>query len=197
MITKYQLFNVGGNDLGQPGDFPASLGSAERFDAESLADLSWTDPELGFQNKGLRAVEVEDPPEVVAADLERRKATAYQALNLNYDARFEGGFPWAFGEVAETLQMRDRDQVNWLVFKDTCNDGINAGLGEVNCPQPIRVTSNVEYTVTYQQGWLIMSAMKVWGGAQMRQLWAKRDAIRLAADVAALEAIDLNDWPNV
>lgn len=119
------------------------------------------------------------------------KELKLQQLQWSYEAAFGQGFPVTIQGHAETLQMRDKDQVNWLIFKDTCNEGLAVGADAVTVPQPIRCTSNAEYDVTFAEGAQIMRDMKVWGGTMMRQLWAKKDAIENAANRDALNAVDL------
>lgn len=124
-------------------------------------------------------------------DLDCLKASCLAALKEAYETAFGGGFPVNIEGNNETLQMRPNDQVNWLIFKDTCNDAIMAGIGDTDCPQPLRCTSNAEYVVTFNEGAQIMRDMKVWGGSLMRQLWLKKDEINSAADRESLAAIEL------
>lgn len=132
-------------------------------------------------------------PPVPLDDLKAAKLADLLAL---YQAKYDLGFAYEFEGVTETLQMRPQDLVNWLAFKDTCNDGIAAGFGAAPCPQNIRVTSNAEYTVSFAEGAAVMTALKAYGGGLLARQWALKDQIRSAPSAEALADIDiLAGWP--
>lgn len=125
-----------------------------------------------------------------------RVAAKQAALDAEFARRIEAGYPCAPSGVAETLQMRDGDKANWLTYKDACQDGIDAGLGDTVSGLPIRCTSNAMYGLTNNQGKALMQAARAWYAQAMGHHWQLGAAIGAAADDAALNAIDVTaGWP--
>ncbi len=168
-------------DVGEPSDLPTDL---QGLTPESLADLSWCSVE-DYAGIGFVSVEVLDMPSMIADKL--------AMLKLEYARRFEGGYPFEIEGKAEVLQMRQADLINWLVFKDSCDDMIAAGAGDVPAPLRLRCSSNNAYIVTANRGREIIQGMRAYGAGLLSILWAKKDAISAATSVAELDAISVTD----
>jgi hypothetical protein len=168
-------------DVGEPLDLPADL---RGLTPESLADLSWCSVQ-SYAGMGFFPVEVFDIPAL--------KAEKLGQLKLEYARIFDGGYPFEIEGKAEVLQMRQADLINWLVFKDSCDDMIAAGAGDVPAPLRIRCSSNNAYIVTANRGRQIIQGMRAYGAGLLSILWAKKDAISAATSVAELEAVSITD----
>jgi hypothetical protein len=172
---------VQNQDIGVPENLPADL---EGLSAESLADLSWCAVEA-YAGMGFVPVEVFDMPALIAVKLE--------LLKQEYARVFEGGYPFQIEGHDEVLQMRQADLINWLVFKDSCDDMIAAGGGNMPAPLRIRCTSNNTYTVTAAKGREIILGMRAYGARLLSILWDKKDAIKAATNVTELGAVSVTD----
>jgi hypothetical protein len=99
----------------------------------------------------------------------------------SYEAVLGRGFPVTLDGIAETLQLRnDDDKINWLTFKDACQDMIDLGLGVATNPMPLRCTSNGQHFVTADAGKAMTQGLRTWAGAVMRRGWAIKDMIDAA-----------------
>lgn len=186
---KYQRFQVSNQaKIGTPGPLPSELVG---LDAQALADLSWTDPALGYKGQGFVFV-----PETIG----ERAAAKLAGANLQYSVRFANGFPCIIKGEAETLQLRENDQLNWLIYKDSCDDAIAAGQGDQTAVLPLRTTANRLHALTANEGRALMLALRVFGAGLLMRHWLLKDAIAAAVeanDSAALEAIDPGaGWPT-
>jgi hypothetical protein len=182
---RYQRKDLAtGSNIGGLAFLPPEL---QGLRLDLLADLSWLDPQLGYKGQGFFPVEqrLEDAKEVKAAQIE-----------LAFTTRFANGFPCVIGGNTETLQMRPADQVNWLIFKDACDDNIAAGDGSAQNPLPLRTASNNEYSLTNVQGRNLMVALRTYGAGLLRRHWLLKDANKNATTEQEVQAIDVSaGWP--
>lgn len=141
-------------------------------------------------------IELEPVP---LAELKASKRLELQAV---YDTKLAVGFPHTFtvnGETfEETLQCRnEHDRTNWIGLLLKCQMALSMGAGEAPCELPLRVTSNANYQLTYNETFTLMVALLGWAAAMLGASFAHKDAIDGAADAAALAAIDLEaGWPS-
>lgn len=172
---------VQNQDIGTPENLPADL---RGLDAASLADLSWSSVEA-YAGIGFVPVEVFDVPALISAKLD--------LLGQEYKRIFDGGYPLVIEGQNEALEMRPEDLINWLVFKDSCDDFAAAGLGDQILPLRIRCKSTNSYSVTANQGRQIIQGMTAYGAQLLSILWAKKDAINAATTPAELDAVSVTD----
>lgn len=185
MTKFYQRYQIATDTLiGVPGPLPGELVG---LDDATLLDLSWADPLLGYRGQGFHLVDV---------PIDQIQARALAAAKLQHDQRFLAGFPLTIQGQAETLQMRPEDLINWLVFKDSCQDAIDANQGNAQSMLPLRTTDNSEYVLTYNDGKKTMIAMRAYGAMLMRNHWLLKDAINRAKSQAEVDAVDVSaGWP--
>lgn len=134
-----------------------------------------------------------------SAVLTELKNTRINQVRAKYEELLDAGFPHNFGTeeepVWETLQCRhELDRTNWLALKDACLDAVMAGMGDQVAALPIRCTSNNMYYKTYNEIIQILAALRGWAAMLQGIEWAKKDAIRSAATIAEVEAIDPFDF---
>lgn len=176
--------------------------SAEEREAKGLVLI--VEPEeipTGVRVLGTELVDIEGVPHrqylVEAFGFDDARHAKAAAIAAAYAEVIAGGFPHTFSETAETLQVRPNDLTNWLALKDSCNDAITAGQGADLCPLPIRVTSNVEYALTFAQAADLMRDLRTWVAAVLAVFWAKKDLVAAAEDLSDLAAIDpAAGWPS-
>lgn len=170
-------------DVGEPSDLPDDL---QGLTPESLADLSWCSVE-DYAGMGFFPVEVFDIPAL--------KAEKTSLLEQEYARRFEGGYPLVIDGQAEVLDTRQHDLINWLVFKDSCDDMVDAGFGDSPVPFRIRCASGNTYIVTANRGREIIQGMRAYGAGLMSVLWTKKNQVSDATTVAELDAVSVtNGW---
>lgn len=184
-----------GVPAGEPGDLPLELiGLA----LESLADLSWVDPALGFSGVGF--VEMEPEPAVAEAVLTSARAERRLELIASYEARYAEGCFHDFGgpgasRILSVQAARDEDRINWLTLADMVRDGRDAGAGSALMPLPIRTTDDSMVRITFDQGKAMLDRIRAWGGAMLAELWRRKDLLAAAATAEEVQAVLLNDWP--
>ena len=170
-------------DVGEPLDLPADL---QGLTPESLADLSWCSVE-NYAGMGFFPVEVFDIPAL--------KAKKASLLDQEYARRFGAGYPLVIEGQAEVLDTRQHDLINWLVFKDSCDDMVDAGFGDSPVPFRIRCASGNTYIVTANRGREIIHGMRAYGAGLMSVLWTKKNQVSAATTVAELDAVSItNGW---
>ena len=185
MAQLYQKRDlIADRNVGEPGPLPTDL---QGLSDDDLANLSWTDGSLGYTGFGFFPVTVYN----FAAD----RAARRQAADVQFMVRFGQGFNVVIEGVAENLQMRPTDLVNWLTFKDACDDAIDAGFGDYEAEMPVRCTSNREYVLTNDQGRALMIALRSYGASLMKNKWRIFKAYDAATTKAQLDAVDVS-WPS-
>lgn len=134
----------------------------------------------------------------VEFDLPGSQAGMLNDLGARYQALLNQGFPATIDGATCFLQLRDADdKVNWLTFKDACEDQIAAGGGDVVMPMTLRDGANVDHTITANAGRSLAMAMRTWGAAAMANSWRLKDLITNAATKDDLAAVDLSSgWPS-
>lgn len=172
------------SDVGQAGALPADL---QGLATETLTDLEWTAEELGYRGFGFVPV-----VDIAAAKDEKRAALARQR-----NAIFRSGWTHDFGAAGtHTLDLRNADdKANWtlLLIKTQGMIAANAGAS----PTTIRTAANETASVTAAQANATMVAFLGWGEAVLAHKWALEEAINEAADIAALDAVDIEaGWPG-
>ena len=172
---------VQNQDIGTPENLPADL---RGLDAASLADLSWCSVEA-YAGIGFVPVEVFDMPALISEKL--------GLLEQEYKRIFDLGYPFVIEGQNEALEMRPEDLINWLVFKDSCDDFVAAGIGDQPLPLRMRCKSTNSYSVTANQGRQIIQGMRAYGAQLLAILWVKKDAINAATTPAELDAVSITD----
>ncbi len=127
-------------------------------------------------------------------DLKARLADQTQA---RCDALLTGGYRPPTGPLAgQTLQLRNNlDRTNWLTSQAAYGAAVAAGAGAVS-GATFRTAENITTVMTYAEGLVVLLDMAAWGASVYAACWAIKDAIAGAADIAALEAVDLETgWP--
>lgn len=181
MAILWQKRNLVTNaDIGTPNNLPFELEGLDEF---ALSNLSWCTI-VEYSGMGFFPVEVFDMPALIEQKLRQ--------LNQAYKIVYDFGFSFEIKGNNEVLQMRQHDLINWLVFKDSCDDMIAEGLGNVITPLCIRCTSNKAYAVTANEGRAVMLALRAYGASLLAQLWAKKDLIEAAKTPEELAAISIN-----
>lgn len=129
--------------------------------------------------------------------LEERKAAKLAAINIRLDIILTGGFTVPFGAMTgKVLQTRNlEDRTNWLVSQASYSAAVAAGQGAVEGAK-FRTAENETFTLSYADGLAVLLAMSAWGAAAMDNSWSLKDAVALAEDETALDAIDIEaGWP--
>lgn len=179
----YQRVNARtGAPIGKPQRLPEELAGLAQ---ESLADLSWVDPALGFTGVGFVPAR---PPLGEQAEAKRAQVRAA------FGAAMLAGFPVP-GHPGERLQLRnENDRTNWLTLQGRCEKRIRQNRGGDPCTLPVRSQANTMLRgMTFQRTADLMDALLDWGAANMANKWALDDAISDALeadDQAALDAVD-------
>lgn len=127
------------------------------------------------------------------------KADKKAAVMTYRDAIFnEGGYTVTSGVMAgQVLQCRTygEDRTNWLTSQGAYKAAIDAGQGTV-VGAKFRTKANVNFDLTYDEGYGVILAMSAWGALVVARAWDLSDQVRDAPDAAALDAIDITDgWP--
>lgn len=175
---------------------PMTYGNFLSVDGETVhfaycLDL-WSDAELAAEG----IVRSADPPPSIA-DVANQKRRQLQAI---YDGKRQR-FAYTLDGTPEYLQLRDNtnDSRNWLILQRRADKAIAAGQGAATCPMKVRVESNAEYSLTFQEISDMLEAMENGGMQLMGASWAHKNAIdaaEAAQDRAALVAMDFaTGWP--
>lgn len=132
---------------------------------------------------------------VLSAALDERKVSARAGVETIYNSKLEVGFVADLPNGQATFQIRVKDQPNWLTAKALYQDAIAAGQGSAAGARMRDVTDAI-HLLTFDQANAVLADMASYGAALMGANWALKDAIKAAASVADLEAIDLTaGWP--
>ena len=131
--------------------------------------------------------------------LAETKAAKKAAVMAYRDSIFnDRGYTVETGVMAgHVLQCRTtgEDRTNWLTSQGAYKAAIDAGAGAV-IGAKFRTKANVNFDLTYDEGYAVILAMAAWGSLVVARAWALSDLIEDAADHAALDAIDIAvDWP--
>jgi len=141
-------------------------------------------------------------PEEVAAltpSLSEAKAAKKAAVMAHRDSIFnDGGYAVTTGTMAgQVLQCRTygEDRTNWLTSQGAYKALIDSGQGTL-VGAKFRTKANINFDLTYDEGYAVILAMAAWGSLVVARAWALCDLIDAAEDHAALDAIDITaDWP--
>lgn len=136
------------------------------------------------------------PPDVALA-LAKRWRTA--EVNALLSARFAFGFPVSGTGTdmdGERLQVRNNeDRTNWLASESAYKDAVAAGMGAMTGAL-FRTAANNNFEMTFAQGLAVLGGMRAWAFALMSASWTLKDAVKAAADMTELAAIDIEaGWP--
>jgi hypothetical protein len=129
--------------------------------------------------------------------LEDMKAEKRAAINAKLNAVLTGGYTVQSGAMAgKVLQTRNlEDRTNWLTSQASYSIAVAQGAGAVE-GATFRTADNLTFTMSYAEGLAILMAMAAWGAAAMNNSWTLKDAVAVAVDQAALDAIDIDaGWP--
>ena len=134
-----------------------------------------------------------------AAQLPAMKDAKAALVAIERDQRVYGGFTVPVQVSAamggKVLQTRPSDARNWLTSQCAYMAAVSQGFGAVMGAN-FRDDDNKTTTVSYLEAMQILLAMAAWGAAIYARSWALKDAIAAAADLAALDAIDVEaGWP--
>ncbi|MQT13630.1 DUF4376 domain-containing protein [Segnochrobactrum spirostomi] len=133
----------------------------------------------------------------VSDGLAARRAALRLAVEARRDAILTGGWTVPDGPLTgHTLQTRGlEDRTNWLTAASGYAAMVAAGHGDEE-GAAFRDAANVTVTVTFGEGHRVLLAMVAWGQAVLARSWALKDEVAAAADVVALDAIDITEgWP--
>lgn len=127
------------------------------------------------------------------------KAAKKAAVMAQRDTIFnDGGYVVESGAMAgHVLQCRTHgeDRTNWLTSQGAYKAAIDAGAGAL-VGAKFRTRANVNFDVSYSEGYAVILAMARWGSLVVARAWALSDLIEAAADQAALDEIDITTgWP--
>ncbi len=146
--------------------------------------------------------------EVVDRPIADIRADLVAAVEARLQVAFGAGFGWDFGEMAaefedgsigpagpQILQTRDViDRTNWLILDAAAMKLIAVGAGDTAVP--VRTASNATVLIAAADCSAMLAAMTANGQAKMARSWALKNAIRQAAGIATMQAIDINEgWP--
>lgn len=138
---------------------------------------------------------IPDAPPVPTLD--ELKALKAADVDAKVDAMFQAGFPVPSGSMAgEVLQIRNNtDRTNWLTSQAAYSMAVASGQG-ATLGAVFRTTSNTTFTLTFSEGLGVLLNMAAWGQSVYGCSWTLKDAIKDAADLDALDALDLTQgWP--
>lgn len=128
-----------------------------------------------------------------------RKAAKNAAVTAYRDAILNDGYTVQSGAMTgHVLQTRTtgEDRTNWLISQNAYKAAIDAGQGAVVGAR-FRTKANVNFTVSFSEGYAAILAMAAWGSQVVARSWALKDAVDAASDDAELDAIDITtDWPS-
>ena len=130
------------------------------------------------------------------ADVKTAKKAAIMAYR---DSIFSAqGYTVTTGTMAgHVLQTRTtgEDRTNWLTSMGAYKAAIDGGLGAV-VGAKFRTKANVNFDLTYDEGYAVILAMSAWGALVVARAWDLCDQVKDAPDHAALDAIDITaGWP--
>ena len=137
---------------------------------------------------------VPDAPGPTLAELKARMSSEAQ---VRCDALLTGGYRPPTGPLAgQTLQLRNNlDRTNWLTSQAAYGAAVAAGAGAVT-GATFRTAENITTTMSYADGLGVLLDMAAWGASVYAACWAIKDAIAGAADITALDTVDLEaGWP--
>lgn len=157
-----------------------------------LADGEWAE----WSADGWRITSEPVPP-TPGPTLAELKALASSATQARCDAILTGGYRPPTGPLAgQTLQLRNNlDRTSWLTSQAAYGAAVAAGAGAVT-GATFRTAENITTTMTYAEGLGILLDMAAWGASVYAACWAIKDAIAGAADITALDTVDLEaGWP--
>lgn len=133
-----------------------------------------------------------------APTLADRKAAKNAAVTAYRDTILNNGYTVQSGEMTgHVLQTRmtGEDRTNWLISQNSYKAAIDAGQGAVVGAR-FRTKDNVNFTVSFSEGYSVILAMAAWGAQVIARSWALKDAVDAALDDAELDAIDITTgWP--
>ena len=157
-------------------------------------------PPIGtFTLTGSRLYDVDGTPHVswnwVMWDRDQAVSFKIEQLETAYETTLEAGYACTLSATSERLQMRGADdKANWLIYKDACQDGIDAGFGASTNPQPVRTMANRSHWLSNDAGKALMIGLRAWGGGLMYLRGQRADAIAAATDQPTLDAINITVW---
>lgn len=135
---------------------------------------------------------------VCLSALDRARAARASKVNARRDQLIGGGYQHNFGGTAgiRTLDQRGaEDAINWLGLKGVADAMIAAGNG--SDPVEIRDAGDETFTASANVVSGAMVAMGVWRSSVIAHSWTLKDAIAVAADEAAVAAVDIEaGWPG-
>lgn len=124
--------------------------------------------------------------------LEEAKRTASNAVNALRDEKIAAGYTHNFGGTAgiRTLDQRsEADAINWLGLKAIADMMVaNDQGGEL---LSIRDAGNATFSASAATVAGAIASMGIWRSGVLAHSWSLKDQIAASAEVAAVEAIDI------
>lgn len=137
---------------------------------------------------------------VEIADYEPPAATresVNEAIDALWQVKHESGYPHDFGAPygVKVLQTRESDQPFWLALAQVASIMVAQGNGASSCGA-IRTADNTNVPVTAAEALAAMLGMQAYLGAILAYSWSLKDQVASAADMQALDSIDITaGWP--
>ena len=161
---------------------------------ETLALYAIRHPEPVEEGEAEREPDVV-PPDPLALDL--AKAAKAKAVDVLWEAKHTAGYPHDFGGAfgVKVLQTRESDQPFWLALAQVSSIMVAQSMGDVSNGS-IRTLDNANIPVTASEALAAMLGMQAYLGTILAYSWALKDQVANAADMEALDAIDITaGWP--
>lgn len=133
--------------------------------------------------------------------LGERKREMHNQVIVKFESVLTAGYSHDFGAAFGGVHVLDTARIKkpeWIDYRNACKDMIDAGQGSAVMSVPIRTKAEppVDLLVRANQGMTAMTGMREREGNLILHARQKDDAIRAAADHAALDAIDIDaGWP--
>lgn len=137
------------------------------------------------------------PLAMAVPDVAGRKARMAEEIDAIWLTKHTAGYPHDFGAPygVKVLQTRESDQPFWLALAQVSSIMVAQSMGDLPNGS-IRTLDNANVPVTASEALAAMLGMQAYLGTILAYSWALKDQVANAADLEALDAIDITaGWP--